>query len=117
MVPVALEAAEILRSRGQGAVVINASIINLPDVPTIASSLRRTGGRLITIEDHQIIGGMGAQLVHALTRDGVGLRYQGLGVRGEFGQSAYAARELYAKHGLTAAAVAQAAHGLAQESS
>jgi transketolase len=70
------------------------------------------GGRLVTIEDHQIVGGLGAQVSHALSRAGVRHRMQSLGIAGEFGQSAYVAEHLYEKHGLTGAAMAQAALAL-----
>jgi transketolase C-terminal domain/subunit len=35
-----------------------------------------------------------------------------LGIRGEFGQSAWVAEQLYEKHGLTAAGIVEAAQGL-----
>jgi transketolase len=46
---------------------------------------------------------MGAQLSHALSEAGVSHRVRTLGIRGEFGQSAYVVEYLYRKHGLTAA--------------
>ena len=63
----------------------------------------------MTIEDHQVIGGMGAQVSHALSAAGIAHRAVTLGIHGEFGQSAYLAEELYAKHGLTGPKMAEAA--------
>ena len=59
--------------------------------------------------DHQVVGGMGAQISHALSMAGIPHQIKSLGIRGEFGQSAYLAEELYVKHGLTAARMAEAA--------
>jgi transketolase C-terminal domain/subunit len=46
---------------------------------------------LVSIEDHQVVGGMGAQLSHALSRAGIAHRVTSLAIPGEFGQSAYVA--------------------------
>ncbi len=104
-----LEAAKILATHGKSATVINAPFINRPDLDTIAPAVRRAGGRLVTIEDHQIVGGMGAQLSHALSQTGEPHRIITLGIPGEFGQSAYLAEELYQKYGLTGPKMAEAA--------
>lgn len=106
----ALAAAKKLVSEGFGVYVVNPSCINRPDVSTLRSCVEKSDGRLITIEDHQVIGGMGAQIAHALLRDGVAIpHYKALGVKDEFGQSAYKASELYEKHGLDAEAIYTAA--------
>ena len=67
---------------------------------------------MVTIEDHQVIGGMGAQISHALSRAGIAHRMKSLGIQGEFGQSAYVAEHLYEKHGLTAPQMVEAAMAL-----
>ncbi|KAB2661538.1 MAG: transketolase [Verrucomicrobia bacterium] len=108
----ALEAAKLLAAKGKSATVINNPFINRVDVETIGGAVRRCGGRLVTIEDHQVIGGMGAQVSHALSAAGIAHRAVSLGIHGEFGQSAYLAEELYAKHGLTGPRMAEAALGL-----
>jgi len=54
-------------------------------------------------------------LSHALARAGILHRMRSLGIRGEFGQSAWVAEHLYEKHGLTAAALVEAAQGLLKE--
>ena len=95
MVPLALEAAEILAKEGKQATVIDNPFVNRPDLGTIAPAVTAAGGRLVTVEDHQITGGMGAMLVHALAIQGVALKTAAIGMHGEFGRSAYSARELY----------------------
>lgn len=108
----ALQAATQLAVSGIECAVINPSIINHPDVKTFKKYLDVSGGRLVTVEDHQLIGGMGAILSHALQLEGVSLKLRSLGVKGEFGQSAYNAIDLYKKHGLDASAIAAAVKSL-----
>lgn len=105
----ALKAAAILKEQGKSATVINNAFINRPDLETIGAALQKTGGRLVTVEDHQLIGGMGAQLTHAIVQAGIPIRLKSLGVHGEFGQSAYLADELYRKHNLGQDAIVKAA--------
>lgn len=95
----AIKAAKILKEQGKNIAVINSPCINDPDVETISKVLKKSG-KLITIEDHQIIGGLGAQLVHALKLNNEEFKLQSLGVKGSFGQSAYTADELYSKNGM-----------------
>jgi transketolase len=101
----ALKAAELLKEQGKSVTVINNSLINKPDVKTIGEAIKANGGKLITLEDHQLIGGMGAQLIHALKNNGYEFNSKSLGVKGHFGQSAYTADQLYAKNGLDENAV------------
>jgi transketolase len=108
----AIRAGAMLETRGIRATVINNPFVNLVDVETIGTAVKNAGGRLVTIEDHQVIGGMGAQLSHALSRAGVAHRVTTLGIAGEFGQSAYVAEHLYERHGLTAAKMVDAAMAL-----
>ena len=107
-----LEAAKLLRAQGKSATVINNPFINQVDIETIGAAVRRCGGRLVTIEDHQVIGGMGAQVSHALSLAGIAHRVTSLGIHGEFGQSAYLAEELYIKHGMTGPKMAEATMAL-----
>ena len=110
----ALEAGRKLAERGLKATVINNPFINRVDLETVGAAVKACSGRVVTIEDHQVIGGMGAQLSHALSQAGVAHCMKSLAVRGEFGQSAYVAEDLYEKHGLTAAKMVEAAIELAR---
>ncbi|OQW51948.1 MAG: transketolase [Proteobacteria bacterium SG_bin7] len=110
MLPQALKAAETLKADKIGAIVINPSIINRPDTETIIQCLEKTGGKMLTVEDHQDIGGMGALVTHAVLRAGFkNLSLISLGVNDTFGQSAYKADQLYARNGIDAKAIAQSA--------
>ena len=112
----AFKAAAKLSEEGVEATVINNPFINQVDVETIGAAVKATGGRVVTIEDHQLICGMGSQVAHALSQAGISLKLKSLGIPGEFGQSAYKAEELYAKFGLTAAKLAEAALELGSNS-
>lgn len=107
-----LEAAKLLAAQGRSATVINNPFINRVDLETIGAAVKKCGGRVVTIEDHQLICGMGAQVSHALSNAGIAHRIHSLAIHGEFGQSAYLAEELYVKHGLTGPKMAEAALAL-----
>ena len=104
----AVKAGKILAEEGWGVHVVHSSIINEPDVETIQSCLNQTQGNLLTIEDHQLKGGMGAFLSQALALNRIPFQIHSLGVQGEFGRSAYQAIDLYRLHGLDHTAIAQA---------
>ncbi len=108
----AIKAADKLAAEGIGALVLNNATPNKPDLAAHQQALAAAGGRLITVEDHQVIGGAGQTLVASLVAAGTAVRVKVLGVHGEFGQSAYTADELYAKHGIDGAAIAAAAKAL-----
>ena len=108
----ALEAGRKLADQGISATVINNPFINHVDIETIGRAVKAASGRVVTIEDHQIICGMGAQIAHALAQAGIPHQMQSLGIQGEFGQSAYVAEDLYQKHGLTAPKMIEAAQAL-----
>ncbi|MCO4792769.1 MAG: transketolase [Bacteriovoracaceae bacterium] len=108
MLPKALAAAEKLKENGKSATVINNSFVNRPDTETISAALKKTGNKLITIEDHQLIGGMGSLLIQALKLEGHEFNVKSLANSGKFGQSAYKADHLYDLYGLSADGILQA---------
>ncbi|MBM3882640.1 MAG: transketolase [Verrucomicrobia bacterium] len=112
LVGAALEAGRSLREEGLRASVVNLPFVNRVDVGTLGPLVQAAQGRVVTIEDHQVQCGLGAQVAHALATAGVLRRMKSLGIQGEFGQSAYVAAHLYEKHGLTAAGIGRAAREL-----
>jgi len=108
----AIEAGKQLAAQGVQATVISNPFVNRVDLETIGTAVKHCGGRVVTIEDHQLIGGMGAQVSHALSAAGIAHTLKSLGISNEFGQSAYLAEQLYEKHGLTAAKMVEAALSL-----
>jgi transketolase len=107
-----IDAGKKLAAKGVKACVIANPFVNQVDVATIGAAVKAANGRLVTIEDHQVVGGMGAQLSHALSRAGIAHRVTSLGIPGEFGQSAYVAEDLYKKYGMTADGLVAAAEAL-----
>lgn len=116
LVPQALQAATDLEAKGFGTVVINSPCVNSYDVATFKGALEKAEGRLITVEDHQLIGGFGQMLTHALLQADTAVKVKSLGVHGEFGQSAYTAQDLYKKHKIDASAIVEIAGGFFQKS-
>lgn len=114
MVVHAVAAAQKLAEKGIGALVLNNATPNRPDTAGHAAALAMCEGRLVTVEDHQATAGAGAMLLTALLEAGVTVHTKVLGVRGEFGQSAYSADELYAKHGIGVDGITAAAEALAK---
>lgn len=108
LVSQALNAARDLDAKGIGSIIVNCACVNHVDVATFKNSLDKTQGRLLTVEDHQIIGGFGQMLSHGLLLANSALKVKSLGVHGEFGQSAYTAQELYNKHKVGASAIIEA---------
>ena len=108
----AIEAGKKLAEKGIQATVINNPFTNRVDVETIGVAVKACQGRVVTIEDHQLVGGMGSLVSHALSQAGIAHRMKSLGIPGEFGQSAYLAEHLYQRHGLTADKLVAAAQAL-----
>ncbi|MHC5068473.1 MAG: transketolase C-terminal domain-containing protein, partial [Planctomycetota bacterium] len=108
----ALRAVAELESQGIGVILLQNSTPNKPDVAAHQAALAKTGGKLITVEDHQAVAGAGSILTTALAEAGVDFSLKLLGVRGEFGQSAYQAIELYDQHGIGPAGMVAAAKAL-----
>jgi transketolase len=109
LVPEALKAATELEAKGIGATVVNCSSVNHIDIKTVSDALKTGDGKLVTVEDHQVIGGFGQLLSHALLQNGVSFKLKSLGVRGEFGRSAYNAIDLYKSYGIDSSAIVKAA--------
>jgi len=111
----AIEAGKLLAAKGVKATVISNPFVNQMDLESIGAAVKACGGKVVTIEDHQVLGGMGAQVSHALSNAGIPHSMKSLGIHNEFGQSAYMAEELYVKHGLTAPKMAEAALALLEK--
>jgi 1-deoxy-D-xylulose-5-phosphate synthase len=105
MVPVSLQAAELLVAQGIDAAVFDGRFAHPIDVAAIRELAERTG-RLVTVEEHAVAGGFGSAVAEALAAAGhppVPLRH--LGVPHEFVHHATRA-QLLEQVGLTPAAIA-----------
>ena len=70
----AVQAGELLAEKGVSATVISNPFVNRVDLETITPWVEKAQGRVVTIEDHQVVCGMGAQLSHALSDQGTAIR-------------------------------------------
>lgn len=105
MVEAALKAADLLAEKGVLAEVINIHTIKPIDDELLRASAAKTG-RVLTCEEHSIIGGLGDAVLSALSETPVPLRK--LGVRDEFGYSG-PALELLHEFGLDAEGIVREA--------
>ena len=105
MVSAALEAAEALATRGVSAEVLNVHTVKPLDEGLVVASAARTG-RVVTVEEHSVIGGLGDAVCAALA-EARPAPVRKLGVQDVFGESG-PALELLAKYGLDAAGIQHA---------
>jgi len=93
----ALRLAEELEGRGVECEVLNVSSVKPLDVETLVMSAKKTK-RVVTVEDHQIMGGMGGAISEALSSN-YAVPVLRLGVNDRFGVSA-PWEEVYRKVGI-----------------
>ncbi len=103
-----LKARQILAQNKIKALVVNLPLVNRPDLKTLKTCLQQSQGRILTVEDHKLLGGMGQILAHQLLLEGVKTDMCSLGVKQDFGRSAYRSHDLYEKSGLTAPHIVKA---------
>ena len=107
MVAEALQAAEALAEKGISARVINVCTIKPLDRETILAAARDCG-RIVTCEEHSVIGGLGGAVSEVLAKSGCLVPVEMVGMQDRHGESGPYS-ELLKKYGLDADAVAAAA--------
>lgn len=105
----ALDAAETLAKQGIQAEVINVHTIKPLDEETVIASAKKTG-KVVTAEEHSIIGGLGSAVAEVLARQ-CPTKQAFVGVQDSFGESG-SPDDLLEKYGLTAEDIVKAAVGL-----
>ncbi|MBE5855118.1 MAG: transketolase family protein [Lachnospiraceae bacterium] len=95
----ALEAAKLLEADGISAEVINIHTIKPLDAELVRASAKKTG-KVVTVEEHSVIGGLGSAVCDALAEDALAPVHK-IGVHDRFGESGPAG-ELLKKYGLDA---------------
>lgn len=105
----ALDAAEMLAKQGVQAEVINVHTIKPLDEETVIASAKKTG-KVVTAEEHSIIGGLGSAVAEVLARQ-CPTKQAFVGVQDSFGESG-SPNDLLEKYGLTTEAIVKAAVGL-----
>ena len=108
-VRLALEAKDILASKGISAEGLDMHTIKTLDEEAVKASIRKTG-KIITIEDHSVINGLGSAVADIIAQEGKGILRK-IGVQDTFGETAPYDR-LMEKHGITTEALVQCAEQL-----
>jgi transketolase len=106
----ALAAHEALRADGVAARVLNVHTLKPLDRPAVERAARETG-RLVTVEEHFIDGGLGGAVAEILAELGTG-RLRRVGVRDRFCTEVVPYPELLRIHGIDAAGVQAAVREL-----
>lgn len=104
-VPDALAAAKELEKRGFAARVVNVSTLKPFDDDAV-ERFAKDSSRLVTVEDHNVIGGLGTAVCEAAAGRGLAAPVVKIGVR-DFGESA-SPEELYRKYGLSSEHIVEA---------
>lgn len=107
--PQVATALEVAASAKSSLEVINARTLQPFDAAKVVASAKKTG-RVVTIEDHNVNGGLGSTVAEALAEAGVAATLTRLGLR-SFGESGHYP-DLIKKVGLDAAAVRRAVESL-----
>ena len=101
----ALQAAEALAAEGISLAVVNVHTVKPLDAEGVVAAAREAGGKVLTVEDHTTIGGLGGAIAETLS-ERFPSRVKRLGVDDVFGESG-APEAVVAKHGLDAAGIAR----------
>ncbi len=110
----ALKACDQLKSRGIAIRVLDLYSIKPLDTAALAGHVRATGGKLVTVEDHYLEGGLGEAVLTALTEDGVALKaVRRLAV--DRVPHSGKPEELLDAFGISARSIVQAVEGIAEE--
>ena len=112
MVAEAIEAGNVLSQKGISAEIINMATIKPMDEELVITSAKKTG-KVITVEEHNIIGGLGEAVCSVLSEK-CPTPVKRIGVNDEFGHSG-PALDLLKQFGLSAENIAQTAEKFVKE--
>ena len=104
MVSEALEAARLLEAEGKSVAVINIHTIKPIDRECVTEWAKKCG-RVVTVEEHSVIGGLGDAVADVLMGK-VNCAFKKIGVQDRFGQSGKA-KDVLREYGLTAPQIAE----------
>ena len=104
MVSEALEAARLLEAEGKSVAVINLHTIKPIDRECVTEWAKKCG-RVVTVEEHSVIGGLGDAVADVLMGK-VNCAFKKIGVQDRFGQSGKA-KDVLREYGLTAPQIAE----------
>ncbi len=101
----ALDARAELKKQG-----IDASVVNVPSVkPIDKEAILREAKKaaIVSVEDHQIMGGIGSAIAEVIAENGCSCSFRRLGLDNRFAESGKPA-ELFAKYGIDAKSIVKA---------
>jgi len=102
----AMEAAERLESKGIAVDLLNISTLKPLDEEAIIESVSKTG-KILCIEEHSVIGGLGSAVADVLAKSGYG-RMDSIGIQDEFTETG-PYTDLLAKYGISVSAITEKA--------
>ncbi len=105
-----IEAAEFLENQGVSVRLIDMHTVKPLDVGAVQQCIKLCGGRIVTVEDHNIMNGLGSAVCEVIAEAGVG-RVKRIGIQDQFGQSA-PYESLLAMNGITIKGIVDAAQDL-----
>ena len=100
MTAFALDAVRELEMKGVKATLVHMSSIKPLDIDAILKAAERTGS-VITVENHNIIGGLGSAVAEVLAESGIHPKFKRMGISDRFGETA-TFEWLLDKHGISA---------------
>jgi len=106
----ALEAGKILAEKGIDAEVLSMAFVKPIDAESLTASVKKTK-HLVTVEEHNIIGGFGSAALEALASTDIAFAYKAIGIEDTFTETG-AYDELLAAYGLSAENIAEKAEKL-----
>ncbi len=106
----ALEAGAILAAKGIEAEILSMAFVKPFDTESLAASVKKTGN-LVTVEEHNIIGGFGSAALEALAATDLSFTYKAVGIEDTFTETG-AYDELLAAYGLSGENIAEKAEKL-----
>jgi transketolase len=102
----ALAAADALKARGISAEVFSVPFVKPVAGEALAASVKKTG-KLVTVEEHSVVGGFGSACLEHLAPRGIAFKHLALGLQDCFGDTG-GYDELLAAYGLDANGIEQA---------
>lgn len=110
MVAEAERAAALLEAEG-----ISVALAEMPSIKPLDSDLvlrlAKTTGRIVTVENHTVVGGLGSAVAEVIAEFGSGARLRRVGLGDTFAEGGTTSF-LFSKYGLDASAIAAAARSL-----
>lgn len=107
----ALEAAATLAEEGIEADVLDMASLKPLDTALLLDSVRTTGA-LVSLEDHNVEGGLGSAMARVLLEAGMSPRFRAVGIADTFTESSFLPAEIRERYGVGASAVVAAVRAL-----